>query len=57
MTITQAQYDKLNMIALTALQGTNQAAYEDMCEVLADIYKADIAEVEEYAKEITVDQF
>lgn len=55
MTITQSQFNKLNEIALTLVRKVDTKTYDEMCEILNDIYKTDIAESEECAKEIPVD--
>lgn len=54
MTITQSQFNKLNEIALVLVRKVDTKTYDEMCEILNDIYKTDIAESEECAKEIPV---
>lgn len=55
MTITNAQFNALNVIALTFIRDRSATVYDEVCGILSDIYKTDIAENEECAKEIPVD--
>ena len=57
MQISQAQFNELNVIALTLVRKIDTKTYDEMCDILSDIYKTDIAESEECAKDVIVESF
>lgn len=55
MQITQAQFNKLNEIALVLVCKIDTKMYREMFQLLIDIQSTNIEEIEECAKEIPVD--
>lgn len=55
LTLTQDQFNRLNVIAITLVRKVDTKTYDEMCEILNDIYKTDIAESEECAKDVAVE--